>query len=300
MFRKSSVRPPQVNCALAFTPGEKPLRPPGRPPQPFAPLRGAALRRLLGAGILAAMTASLPALEIVAHRGSSDDAPENTVASAQLAWVRHADAVELDVHLTKDGRLVVIHDADTKRTTGISARVGEKSLRELQALDAGKWKSPKFAGERLPALEEMLATKEGRGRFFVELKGGPEMRPALKASLARAGLPANQVVIMAFDRDAVAAAKRELPQHEALWLVDKNWETPGLDQIIALARAAHADGINLSRKWPIDAAFVRKVKDAGLKIGVWTVDDVSEARRLREAGIDALTTNRPGWMREQL
>lgn len=256
------------------------------------------VRMILAGAMLPAMANPLLAFEIVAHRGSSDDAPENTVAAAQLAWDRKADAVEFDVRLTKDGHLVVIHDADTKRTTGFRGLAGNLSLAELQRLDAGKWKGAKFAGERLPTLEQMLVTKEGKGRFFVELKGGPGMVPALKESLGRAGLKAGQVVIIAFDRGAVAAAKRELPRHQALWLVDYKRDTPPLDQVIALAKEAGADGLNLSRKWPIDAALVRRVKEAGLSLSVWTVDDAKEAKRLKEAGVDAITTNRPGWLRQ--
>src|SRR5262245_24153707 len=100
----------------------------------------------------------MPPLEIIAHRGASHDAPENTVASFQEAWRQKADSAELDIQLTKDGRIVVLHDSTTKRTTGTDLKVSEQTLAELRKLDAGSWKGEKFKGEKLPTLAEMLAT----------------------------------------------------------------------------------------------------------------------------------------------
>src|SRR4051794_20206839 len=96
-------------------------------------------------------------MQIIAHRGASHDAPENTLAAVRLAWAQHADAVEIDVHLTRDGRLAVIHDPDTQRTAGIPQLVTETTLADLQRLDAGAWKGASFAGEKIPALEDVFA-----------------------------------------------------------------------------------------------------------------------------------------------
>lgn len=245
------------------------------------------------------------AIEIVAHRGSSAEAPENTVAAAKLAWEQKADAVEFDIRQTRDDRLIVIHDKDVRRTVGTRGLVSALTLEELRKLDAGSWKSSAYRGERLPTLEEMLATGEGRGRLFIEIKGGPEMVPELKTCLQRAKTRPERAVIIAFDRATAAKAKRELPENKVLWLVDYKRENiigryPDLDKILQFAREAKLDGLDISAKWPIDADFVRKVKAAGLELHVWTVDDAALARRLVKAGVDGITTNRPGWMREQL
>ena len=101
---------------------------------------------------VAGMAARLAAVDIVAHRGASHDAPENTVASARLAWKQGADAVETDIHLTRDGKVIVSHDKTTRRTTGRDGVIQEMTLAELRALDAGSWKSKEFAGEKLPLL----------------------------------------------------------------------------------------------------------------------------------------------------
>lgn len=243
-------------------------------------------------------------MEIIGHRGSPDDAPENTLAAVRLAWERGADAVEVDVRLTRDGELVALHDGDTRRTTGVPGVPEHMTLRELRSLDAGRWKNLRFAGERIPTLEEVFATGGGR-RFFIEIKRGPEVLLALRRTLEAAHLTARQAVIIAFDLATIRAAKQALPQFGSLWLrgydgtVDRN-HSIHIDAVIQTALDAGLDGLNLARTWPIDAAFVRKVKSAGLSFAVWTVDDPFMASQLLHAGVDGLTTNRCGPLRAEL
>src|ERR1043166_7466639 len=98
---------------------------------------------------------SLRAVEIVAHRGASYDAPENTVVSQELAWKQGADAAEFDVRATKDGQLAIMHDTTTKRTAGREAKFAELTLPELRELDAGSWKGPPFKGEKVPTSQQI-------------------------------------------------------------------------------------------------------------------------------------------------
>lgn len=248
---------------------------------------------------LMATLVPLSATEIVAHRGSSYAFPENTVLAAEEAWKEKADAVECDVYLTRDGSIVVMHDEDTKRTTGTKGLIVETDLADLQKLDAGAWKSADFSGTKIPTLDEFLATGP---RFFVEIKCGPEIIPALQASLQRSEIPPEKVAVISFDYDVVAAAKRALPQHPVLWILsyEKKASQPAIEDVIAKAKAANLDGLDLSGRWPIDKEFVKKVKAAGLSLYVWTVDDPVAARQLAAAGVDGITTNRPGFLRGEL
>ena len=118
-------------------------------------------------------------MEIIAHRGASHDAPENTLAAFRFGWEQKADAVELDVRLSKDGNLVVIHDDNTRRTAQVDKSVGEQTLAELRSLDVGRWKGKQWVGERILTLNEALATVPEGKRLFVELKCGPEGIPEL-------------------------------------------------------------------------------------------------------------------------
>ena len=126
------------------------------------------------------MAAPLRAVDIVAHRGASFDAPENTVASAKLGWNQDADAVEIDIYLSKDGRIVVLHDPDTKRTTGVVGKAAEMSSSDLRALDAGSWKGTAWKDEKIPFLEEIIATVPAGRRLFIEIRCGPEILPELE------------------------------------------------------------------------------------------------------------------------
>lgn len=240
--------------------------------------------------------------EIIAHRGASHDAPENTLAAAKLAWAQAADAIECDVHLTRDGRLAVIHDDDLQRVAGERIQVGRASLDELRRFDVGGWKAAGFRSERIPELSEFLRLTPPRKRVFVELKGGPELVPELGRCVERVGLPLRRLVVISFQLAAVVEAKRALPAAEACWVVERTDPPGGIDgaQIVDAAQAARIDGLDLQHDWPVDASLVRRAHDAGLKMYVWTVDEVSDARRVIRAGVDGITTNRPGWLREQV
>src|SRR5687768_9550612 len=107
--------------------------------------------------VIAAALPSASGQHIIAHRGASHDAPENTLAAFKLAIEQGADGFEADFYLAKDGRVVCLHDPDTKRVAGKKLLVREASFAELRALDVGIWKGPQWKGERLPTLEEVLA-----------------------------------------------------------------------------------------------------------------------------------------------
>ena len=258
------------------------------------------------ASILLAVLAAGPGVDLIAHRGESADAPENTLAAFRLAWERGVPAIELDVHLTRDGALICSHDADLKRTAGSPLVIAESNLETLQALDVGRWKALRWAGERMPTLEEALATIPDGRRCFIEVKIGPEAVPALVEAVRSSGKKPAQLAIISFQAETIAEAKRWLPDLDAYFLAsfkqDKTtgaW-TPTADQLIAQAREIGADGLDLAAKGPIDGEFVRRVEAAGFPVYVWTVDDPAEARRLIEAGVSGITTNRAEWLGRQL
>lgn len=243
-------------------------------------------------------------VEIIAHRGASWDAPENTAASVKLAWEQKADAAEFDVFISKDGVIVAIHDKDTKRVAGVDKKVADQTLAELRALDVGSWKGKAFAGERIPTLAELLATVPPGKRVFIEVKTGPEIVPELDRVLKASKLVPAQTPIIAFSAPVVAAVKKARPDLEAYWIVSlsvvKGKSPPTAESLIEKARAAKADGLDLSASPALDAAFARKVRDAGLKLYVWTVNDLPTARRMVDVGVLGITTDRPAWLREQL
>jgi glycerophosphoryl diester phosphodiesterase len=243
---------------------------------------------------------------LIAHRGESYDAPENTLASVNLAWERNADAVEIDVHQSKDNEIVVIHDSNTRKTGGIKGEVREQTLEELRILDVGKYKGEHWARERIPTLSEVLETVPRGKRLFVEIKCGPEIMPQLKTTLKRALLSPEQVTFIGLELFTMSTIKKHLNMHEVCWVCDMEkdpakdmWE-PGADEIVARASHFGMDGLDVFACKGVDKTFVRKVKAAGMKLYVWTVNDPGEARRLCQAGVDGITTDRPQWLRRKL
>lgn len=245
-------------------------------------------------------------MDIVGHRGASHDAPENTLASVKLAWRRNADAVEIDVYLSRDGRIVVIHDETTKRTAGRDRKVVEQTAEDLKKLDAGRWKGKRWAGEHIPLLSEVLPTIPAGKTLYIEVKCGKEIVPELKRVLKAAGRKPHETAVIGFSYPAMQAVRRALPELNVYWIVglkrDKKtgrWGPP-LGEIIRKTRAAKFAGVHLGNAPVIDGEYVSRIRQSGLKVFVWTVDSLKDARRLKRAGVDGITTNRPGWLKERL
>ena len=241
------------------------------------------------------------AVEIIAHRGASYDAPENTLASVQLGW-QQADLVEIDIHLTRDSKIVVMHDGNTKRTAGVDKNITDQTLAELRQLDVGKWKDPRFAGEKIPTLDEVIEAMPSGKRLVIEVKCGSEIIPALKQTLANSRKSSEQFVIIAFSQPTIKELKKAFPQIRMYWLSGFSPDThmPTVEELIWQAKDADVEGVNIAYNGPIDASFVQQVKAAGLDCYVWTVDSPEDARRLIAAGIDGITTNRPAWLCQQI
>ena len=242
-------------------------------------------------------------VEIIAHRGASCLAPENTLASVILAWEKDADT-EIDVHLTKDNRIVAIHDATTKRTAGIDMKIIETNSQELRELEVGSYKGSSFSGEPIPFLEEIIETIQPRRRLFVEIKCGPEILPYLQQVLEESK-KISQIIIIGFDLETMVLSKKRMPNIPTYWLkgTAKNKNTqdwiPHDPKLIQLVRDKGLDGLDVHYAG-IDKTFINAVKAAGQKLYVWTVDDPEEAKRLIKLGVSGITTNRPEWLRNQL
>jgi len=237
-----------------------------------------------------------PSTMIIAHRGASHDAPENTLASVNLAWERKADAVEVDVHLSKDNRIMVIHDEDTKRTSGDKMVIRESISSDLRSLDASNGMD-QFRGEKIPFLEEVMATVPDGKVVFIEVKTDTVIIPYLVKLLATSP-DKSRLVVISFDFDVCAMMKKEIPAIPVFWL---HYTLSGSYKTKWISRAVDAglDGLNF-RHTGISQDYVEAVHRSGMKMFAWTVDDPEDAARLIEIGIDGITSNRPAWLKEQL
>jgi glycerophosphoryl diester phosphodiesterase len=198
--------------------------------------------------------------QIIAHRGSSADRPECTLASIQRAIEAGATAVEVDVRTTKDGHLVILHDATLDRTTNGKGKLQEKTVAEVRRLDAGSWFDPKYRDQRVPTLKEVLVLCKGKVDVLLDLKQqGDKYNTAVVTEVKTHGSPKRTIVGVRSVEQA-RLFRRLLPQAKQLGLI------PNQQAIEAFAKA----GVKTIRLWPKwlkdDANLVRRVRKTGAKL----------------------------------
>ena len=265
---------------------------------------GLSLAALLALGM---WTSTGQAQMIVAHRGASFVAPENTLASFREAWKQGADVVEGDFYLTKDGQIACIHDKTTERTSGGTAKlkVADSTLEELRSVDVGSWKNTKYAGEKIPTLEEVLATIPEKGKIFVEVKCGPEIVQPLQTALEESKLRDDQIIIICFNQDVVTQCREAMPQYKCSWLTSykqnkltSKW-SPSREKVLETLKRTGATGLGThGNDAVVTKEFTQAVRDSGVECHVWTVNDPKQAQRYAALGFDSITTDKPAEIRQ--
>ena len=234
---------------------------------------------------------------IVAHRGASRDAPQNSLPAFNLAWEQGADAIEGDFHLTKDGHIVCIHDGNTEHVSSTNLVVRESTLAELRALDVGVHCDASFKGTVIPTIAEVFATIPRQKAIYIEIKCGAEIIPPLLEEIKKAGLKRKQVVVICFDKKIIQELKTKAPELKASWLSgfkkDESGKiSPSLETVLTTLEEINADGFS-STKDLIDEDFVKSITENGYEYHVWTVNDSQTARRFKNWGARSITTDVP-------
>ncbi len=233
---------------------------------------------------------------VKAHRGASATAPENTLAAVELAFAQGADATEIDVRVSKDDVVVVFHDEDTMRIGGRGALVAEQTLEELRELDVGAWKHPKYAGEKIATLAEVLSALPAGRTLFVEIKDGVQSVPSVIREIGKTPTEGN-VAIESFDADvlrAVKSAMPDLPVHQTLGAT-KNPQgaiLPFAPSLASSANAAGFSGLSVDARG-VNRAFADAVRAEGLELAVWTVNDPALLARLRDFPVTWIESDVP-------
>ncbi|MEM2926945.1 MAG: glycerophosphodiester phosphodiesterase family protein [Candidatus Bathyarchaeia archaeon] len=217
-------------------------------------------------------------IQVIGHRGAAGYEPENTLRSFRRALEIGVHAVELDVHLSKDGRVVVIHDPKVDRTTNGHGYVRDLSFEELSKLDAGM-------GERIPLLEEVIDLVKDKAILQIELKGEGTVEPVLRIIEDRDF--SDRVVLTSFFHNRVRKVKELKPFIKTGILFVGRPLDP-----VHMARVAKADGIHINYM-TVDKEIVQEVHRAGLKVTVWNVDEPGDANRMIDLGVDAIGSNKP-------
>ena len=230
---------------------------------------------------------------IIAHRGFSAAAPENTLAAFARAIAAGADGIELDVHMSRDGRLVVCHDPTLERTTDGQGLIAAHTWEELRRLDAGSWYSPAFAGERLPALEEVAALAcrgSWRGVLNIELANLVALYRGIEAAVVRVLREYDLVgraLISSFNHPSLVEVRRLDGQVATACLVAARLlDAPRYVQKLG-CRAVHAHALSLTPE------YVASFHAAGIAVHAWGADGPALLRRAQAAGADAVIVDDP-------
>lgn len=230
--------------------------------------------------------------EIIAHRGYSAQAPENTLAAIEAALAAGADAVEFDLHVSADGVPVLFHDGTLTRTTDGVGAVRKRTFDELRSLDAGSWFSPAFTGEPIPSFAEALSRLRGRvGRVYPEIKGYRDAEDlARMATLVREAGLVERAVFISMDWGALERVRTHDPDLSIGYIVEKASRARD-----GIARAAGDQGalVDFDHRLLLDdPSLAEEAARRGVELAVWTVDDPTKAGRLLELGVPRITTNR--------
>jgi len=237
---------------------------------------------------------------IIAHRGASAYFPENTLPSFEAAVELGADMVELDVQLSRDGEVIVFHDATLERCTDGRGRAADHSLKELKRLDAGSWFDSRFAGTRIPTLEEVLSFCRGKIDVNIEIKN--EVITAAGGGIEEQCLDivdrcclSGRVLFSSFN-PLVLRRLRQLNRHVPIAvLYDKSIHGSELPSGITALYEANAFNCGRSE---LDGTWLVDLREHGIPVNVYTVDDEEEMNRLIGAGVDGIFTNRPDILRK--
>lgn len=230
---------------------------------------------------------------VIAHRGASGGAPENTLAAFQRAVELGAGFIETDLHLTRDARFVAIHDATLERTTNGHGPVHEASLAELRELDAGHWFDRQYMGERIPTLEEILNfSREHDVVFYLEVKYDSAwgMHHALVAALQNAQNTARTIII-SFDPSTLLALRRLDPSIMIGLLLESPHEN-----VVKTAEEVGARQI-CPRASLVTPELVEAAHRADLHVATWTVNKADDMRNLITLGVDGIMTDFPDRLR---
>lgn len=244
-------------------------------------------------------------MKIIAHRGASQEAPENTIPAVILAWQEKADGLEVDVRMTADGKVVLLHDESTARTTRQNLAVADQMWDAIRLLDAGSWKSPRYRMTTIPLLRDILKMLPSGREIWIEIKCGAEIIPALQRDLDVQRLPPSSVGFLGFSAHLMGQVKNAFPKHPVYLNVEARGKAGApqpwtADRLVEQVRAYMLDGLSVGLSDAVDEVFINRIRSEGLGLMGWVADDEHVALRLARAGIPALMTNRPAYIRHRL
>jgi glycerophosphoryl diester phosphodiesterase len=232
-------------------------------------------------------------LTVIAHRGASRAAPENTLSAMKRAIEFGADYAECDVSQTKDGEIVLFHDEEMERTTGKEGMIWDYTLSELKELEVGSWFKEEFKGEPIPTLREVVQLVKGRIKLNIEVKGSakdPESAQKVVDIIRSEGIE-KQCMVTSFEKSVILKVKEIAPDLITGFIFDEEYPADifeGNWEYVCCKRTI------------VDKAFVKEAHQKGKKIFIWTVNHPAEMKKFVSLGVDGIITDVPDVLREIL
>lgn len=226
----------------------------------------------------------------IGHRGVAQVCPENTMASFAEALKTGVDMIETDIQRTRDGHLVILHDDRVDRTSNGQGALRSKTLEELKALDFGSWFDPRFAGELIPTLTEVLDLVRSKAQLNIELKTATPLDPGVEKQLVdelRAARMLDDCIISCFDHYALRAVRTEEPSLRTGVLYTAR---TGLE--VEMARWAEAQALHPFYFF-VTPDLIAEAHARQILVNAWTVDSPDAARMLMAIGVDGIISNSP-------
>ncbi len=233
----------------------------------------------------------------IAHRGASELAPENTIAAVKLAWELGADGVMVNAHLSKDNRLMVIYDKNTRRTCSgkKTLEIADSPSMLLRDLDAGIWKDDEFKGEKIPYLSEIYETIPENKTLFVDLLCGQDALPALIRSIEKSGKQ-NQLAFISSDMKMLNGIKKEFPDIKCYLGVESKIQ---MKKRVEQAIDKGLNGASLKHNL-IDEEIITLSKENNFSLLSFTDDEPGVTKEVTEKGVEGIITNRPAWLKNEI
>ena len=230
---------------------------------------------------------------IIAHRGASAYAKENTLEAFRLAWQQGADGIEGDFLLTRDKQIICFHDLNGKRLLGKDVSIKSLTLAEVRSLSEALLK-PFY----IPILSEVLACVPKEKKIFIEVKSGSFIVPYLHEEIKKSKLRPSQIMIISFRKEVIRDHKKGMPEVKACWI--RNFRRsrstselqPSLKSVVEILKQLGADGLSCNHRY-IDKNFVRYFKNLGFETHCWTVDDLQRGQNLIGTGCHSISSNKP-------
>lgn len=243
-------------------------------------------------------------MKIIAHRGASFYSPENTMSAFKLAETFNVDGIEMDIHMTRDKKLVVIHDKTTGRTGTDNFEVKTSTFSKLKKIDVGSWFGDSFNGEKIPLLLDVVENISEKLEFYIEIKTGTEIIDTFCEFLDKNKAVKNNITVISFNYDTVSELKKVRPDIKALWIVQYGYnvqvEKNMYKKVFKKIENASLNGISTHSELEHCIKMAKTIKESNLIWNVWTVDNPFLAKKMLSLGVSSLTTNRPDWIMQHL